>query len=184
MNTCGCVRRDITDFWALLPLHPLSLQEWLKKLALGLYIRFQTLLLLRFVVSLLQIVFEVLWLLLRVFLILPDWWQLFYHLILTPCSWIEVIIPKRYAVLKQFYIRWKNSFVGQEFLNVTKIWYGSSWIQSPESFFKPHTHFSNFIKVQVIGECGVNFRTKIILFDWNYLLICCSWIKDRASLAS
>lgn len=129
-------------------------------------------------------VFEVLWLLLRVFLILPDWWQLFYHLILTPCSWIEEIIPKRYAVLKQFYIRWKNSFVGQEFLNVTKIWYGSSWIQSSDIFFKPHTHFSNFIKVQVIGECGVNFRTKIILFDWNYLLICCSWIKDRASLAS
>jgi hypothetical protein len=43
-----------------------------------------------------------------------------------------------------------------------------SWVivnSKAQIFFKSHTHFNNFIKVQNIGECGVNFRTKMILFD-------------------
>lgn len=32
-------------------------------------------------------------------------------------------------------------------------------------FLTSHTHFNNCIKIQGPGECGGNFRTKMILFD-------------------
>lgn len=52
--------------------------------------------------------------------------------------------------------------------------------ESSDIFYKSHTHFNNLTEVQGTRECGVNFRTKMILFDLNYLLICCSWVKNRA----